>query len=587
MLKAPPASQSHQAFQLQEIAPQPGLPKGERIALWGLACLMLALKVVCAFRYRIDSDEPQHLHTVWAWASGMIPYRDVFDNHTPIFQFLCAPLFRLLGERADIVIPMRLAMVPLYGLSLWCVYRVVATVASRRAAIWAAMLAGLAPTYFLVSTEFRTDDLWTLSWLLVLVMLVGKPVTLRRAFLIGLLVGATFGVSMKTSLLLGTLLLAAVVVGGIRWMVDREWRLPLVPGLKFAALGLVGACVVPALLALFFYLNGAWKPLIYCVFQHNLVPGLVEANDVPLKLRPFFFPVGAPLLALAAFALVRRNPCPARRVWRAVFLLAAGFYLAVLWSYWPIHSTENYEPFFPLLAIGLAPLVAGALERISLRQSLRWAVFAAVLAFCFHRILTSARPWVNNPRMDIQLVADALKLTAPGQFVMDGKCESIYRPRPFYYVLETMTDARFARGWLVDDIAQRLIDTRTPLARTLRLPREAYRFVRANYLRVNSEYRVLGKRLKDFKAGSPVRFEVAVPSRYAIADSKGLAPGMLDGTPFTEPRWIEPGSHTFEPSRPGVETMLIWADAYEKGFGLCPDDPYHGEGRSAARWGLR
>ena len=92
--------------------------RGRWVGALGLGVL-LALKIVFAFHLRIDSDEPQHLHTVWAWANGQLPYRDVFDNHMPLFQFLCAPLFRAWGERADIVCLMRLAMIPLYFGSLF------------------------------------------------------------------------------------------------------------------------------------------------------------------------------------------------------------------------------------------------------------------------------------------------------------------------------------------------------------------------------------------------------------------------------------------------------------------------------------
>jgi hypothetical protein len=46
-----------------------------------------------------NSDEPQHLHVVWAWANGMLPYKDVFDNHSSLFQAISAPLFALLGKR--------------------------------------------------------------------------------------------------------------------------------------------------------------------------------------------------------------------------------------------------------------------------------------------------------------------------------------------------------------------------------------------------------------------------------------------------------------------------------------------------------
>ena len=75
---------------------------------------VMALKIVYALVYRVDSDEPQHLHVVWGWAHGMVQYRDMFDNHSPLFQMACAPLLRMLGEHAWIMVPMRLAMLPLY-----------------------------------------------------------------------------------------------------------------------------------------------------------------------------------------------------------------------------------------------------------------------------------------------------------------------------------------------------------------------------------------------------------------------------------------------------------------------------------------
>jgi hypothetical protein len=74
--------------------------------------LLIALKIAFASSLRIDSDETQHLHVAWGWANGLLPYRDLFDNHSPLFQFLYSPLVRLLGERADIVVPKRLAVNP-------------------------------------------------------------------------------------------------------------------------------------------------------------------------------------------------------------------------------------------------------------------------------------------------------------------------------------------------------------------------------------------------------------------------------------------------------------------------------------------
>jgi dolichyl-phosphate-mannose-protein mannosyltransferase len=136
--------------------------------------------------FGLDSDEPQPLHVVWAWTRGLIPYRDVFDNHMPVFQALSAPLFHLLGVRADIVPPMRLAMIPLFAATIWGVWKISASIFSPRIALWTALLAAFIPPFFLTSVEYRHDDLWTALWLMVLTVSVAGRATLGRAFIAGL-----------------------------------------------------------------------------------------------------------------------------------------------------------------------------------------------------------------------------------------------------------------------------------------------------------------------------------------------------------------------------------------------------------------
>ena len=65
------------------------------VAAFTLA-ILLGLKWFYAGNQLWDSDEPQHLHVVWAWTFGLLPYRDVFDNHSPLFQALSASGFRFL-----------------------------------------------------------------------------------------------------------------------------------------------------------------------------------------------------------------------------------------------------------------------------------------------------------------------------------------------------------------------------------------------------------------------------------------------------------------------------------------------------------
>ena len=79
------------------------ISKGEAIVAAAIFTLILILHWFYLNRFRWDSDEPQHLHVVWAWANGLLPYRDVFDNHSPLFHWLCWPVFAWLAERPDIV----------------------------------------------------------------------------------------------------------------------------------------------------------------------------------------------------------------------------------------------------------------------------------------------------------------------------------------------------------------------------------------------------------------------------------------------------------------------------------------------------
>ena len=61
----------------------PAISKYAAILAAGLFALIFALHWLYLNHFRWDSDELQHLHVLWAWGSGLLPYRHVFDNHSP------------------------------------------------------------------------------------------------------------------------------------------------------------------------------------------------------------------------------------------------------------------------------------------------------------------------------------------------------------------------------------------------------------------------------------------------------------------------------------------------------------------------
>src|SRR5437588_3653168 len=201
------------------------MPGAEFMAAAGLFALMIAFKLVNIVRYRFDSDESQHMHVIWAWARGFVQYRDIFDNHMPLFQIIFAPIFGLIGDRPTILYWMRFILLPMYFVAAWCTYQIGARLFSRRVAVWAVLLAGFYPGYHFTSLEFRTDNLWALLWLMCVVVLISGSMNGWRMLVAGLLLGFCFAISMKSMLLLFGILPAGFIATSLlgRKQLAQPW----------------------------------------------------------------------------------------------------------------------------------------------------------------------------------------------------------------------------------------------------------------------------------------------------------------------------------------------------------------------------
>src|SRR5437667_10499452 len=120
--------------------------RAEFVTAVSLFTLMIVIRLVNMVQSRFDTDESQHMHVIWAWARGFIQYRDVFDNHMPLFQIMFAPIFGLIGDRATILYWMTFILFPLSFVAAWCTYRIGELLFSRRAGLWAVIFTVLYPT---------------------------------------------------------------------------------------------------------------------------------------------------------------------------------------------------------------------------------------------------------------------------------------------------------------------------------------------------------------------------------------------------------------------------------------------------------
>jgi len=531
---------------------------------WLVVGAVLALHVVYAFVYRVDSDEPQHLHVVWGWAHGLLQYRDIFDNHSPLFQMLCAPLFGALGEHTWIVVAMRLAMLPLYIADLWLMYRIGSAIYARRWGVWMAIVGACIPQFYLVTTEFRTDDLWTTFWLAAVCIAVTGPMRGRRAWYFGLVTGLCFAVSMKTTLLLLAISFAGLGILVLNVMSRRGT--PLLELLKTVALIVAGILVAPALIIGFFGAHGhlALHWMYYCVIQHNTLPGL--GKWAKTGFHQWLFPLSIPMLLGLGWLCMHSSASAAIGAGRALVLMTAGAYYFLLRSYWPLVTAQDLIPILPLVALSILPFF---LHLLSLPGwPARIAIPAAALVMLagegWWMVSRYQSPLDNEMAGFEQNLAVLLHLTNPDDFVMDGKGETIFRKRPTYWVMEGVTLRRIQMGLIPDDVKASIIKTGTCVAVNHRLRPEDQDWLRANFIECDGKVWIAGKQLGPAKP--TIHFHTEIAGKFSIVSDSGALAGQLDGAPLLGSQQIPAGDHHLELTAGKGDVAIVWSQALDRGF---------------------
>jgi hypothetical protein len=514
------------------------LSRSERILLGAAAAAALVLRALAFFRYRFDADEQHHAHVAWGWTAGMVPYRDYFDNHAPLFHLLTAPFIAIAGERSDILLWLRAPMLLLFAGSVAATWWAGRHLYGDRVGLWAAVLLALFPPFFLKSLEFRTDTLWTALWMLFVVLLLQR----RRPFLLGLVLGCALAVSLKTVLLVLTLLMA--------WAITRFFVRPATIAIsrRDAVAALAGFAVIPAILGTYFVLAGAWDALLYCTITFNGNLAATRTNAwVGRAIFPFTFAA-----VLGAAWYFRRL---ADHRWRYFFAVFPGIYSVTLAGFWILISPRDFLPLMPLLAIFAAAAMTRAQRPV---LSLAATVVLSTGALWYY-----ADAFEKNTDWHTTMMDQTLRLTRPGETIIDLKGETIYRHRPFYYAFEYITRAQIAHGLIRDTLPEDVVRKRTYVAQAdgPMWPPRARRFLNEHFVNVG-RLRAAGQWIPEDGA-----FTIAIPGSYVVVTKRGPARGTLDGTKYEGPRELSPGSHQFLGEKPAV---VLWAPAFERGH-----SPFH------------
>jgi 4-amino-4-deoxy-L-arabinose transferase-like glycosyltransferase len=324
-------------------------------------------------------------------------------------------------------------MLVLFAVMIWATYVLGKRLYDAEVGRWAAVMLSLLPPFFLKSLEYRTDNLWVALWMIAVVVLTGGELTVARSFAVGVILGFAMATSMKTSLLLITLGIAAIVTIVMK---KQQAKVGTVVTL------LVGAAIVPAIVALYFVRHGAWDALVYCNFVFNQGIGATRSAATVWGPRIAY----VPLMIIALRIAWRYRGARADRFFWAV--ATAAFFLT-LGGFWILISPRDYLPFLPMIAIF-------AVAAIGQRT---W-IYAALALLFVGFIAKEMRGFRDQTREEITMIRQVLRLTRPGELLMDIKGETIFRQRPSYHIFEFITRNQMLRGMIADTVPEDVVAKR-------------------------------------------------------------------------------------------------------------------------------
>ena len=520
-------------------APTFELHRTERRTLFALGALTLVLRIIATFRYRFDSDEPQHLHVAWGWTEGLVQYRDIFDNHAPLFHMLSAPLLKLLGERENILIYMRAPMVLLFIVTVAATWIIAKRWWSERIAAWSLILLCAFAPFFLKTIEYRTDNLWTALWMIALVVLTSS----ERPFVTGLILGVGMCVSLKTLLLLITLGVAAVVTA-----IARDERIDAHDAIRTSFMMIVGFVIPPAIIAAYFASIGAWHNLLFCVLRFNELVTRTHRNVVwPRMLYPFVLA----FVIWRARDLARTYDTPRTRFYLGV---CASIFTITVIGFWVLISPRDFLPMMPLFAIALTATIIRRAPRRS------FAILTTLSIVLLGFTAYYAEWFRDGQREQTTMLHQALRLTHPGEPLMDYKGETIYRRRPYYFIFEKIGRGAMRRGFLRDTVADAMVHEHCYVAEAdgAFWPPSARTFLNENFLDMG-RLRAAGQWIRNDGT-----FSIAIDGDYVIVDRNGVV---------SAPSHLLIGAHRFIAPR-NERLAVLWAPAFERGF-----SPFHPKDR--------
>ena len=419
----------------------------------GLAYLATAIVFIARLplisRREFDPDEFEHAHAAWCVSKGMRLYKDFFEHHTPLYDYVLRPIFA--GFDVDSSFESARHFL-LFARGLSFVLAVISVVllsaigrlfGDRRLGPLAGLLLVTQPIFLQKTIEIRPDVLALPLflgglWLVLRAMANASNRAKRSLWLFvagGICVGAAIMSTQKVLFVLPGMLAGLAI-----WSVfDKTASASPSPGRTFRivlAVAFVVGVALPAVLTwALFALQNAGHEFVTNNFLLNVRWKPVATNQL-LKLVTTSWPILVPAIIgifHSIFLTVRRvfrdDRCDCRELVLSCTTIGLFAGLAVM----PSAHRQYYLLPLPLLCLFAAQTWFMLSDRLAIRVRSK-VIVVVTIALGVLPSIAMAEAFTEKNEAQLARLRSVYEMTKPTDLVMDGwEGTGVFRPHAFYY----------------------------------------------------------------------------------------------------------------------------------------------------------